>query len=182
MPELPPDGPRTPAERLFHAEAAGLRDGLVRMLRARLTGGERVGLEADALAHRALAKALEKLPAFRGNLPAQLRAWVRTIGENVLRDALRADGARRTRLAPTPEPLVGVAAGTDPSAKVEGAEARRDLSRGLSELSPDERAAVRQKYLRGRAVTDIAAALGRTEPAVGGLLKRAKAKLRRRAR
>ena len=175
------DRPARPEARaLFHAHAAGLRDGLVRMVQARLATGRAVDLEASDVTHVALLKAAERIDAFRGSTPAELRAWVRTIGENVLRDALRAvrprgrGGVGHVALDRRPDPH------GDPLADLDRAEVLAWLGGVLDGLTPRERTAVGHVHLSGLSVAQAAAAMGSTVPAVGGLLKRGLGKLRRR--
>jgi RNA polymerase sigma-70 factor (ECF subfamily) len=70
------------------------------------------------------------------------------------------------------------AADSSPSQRAAREEELLRLADCLARLPDDQRLAVEMKHLEGATVADIAAALGRSDTAVGGLLRRGLARLR----
>ena len=67
---------------------------------------------------------------------------------------------------------------SSPSQHAAREEELRALIQALAQIPADQRLAVEMKHLQGCSVAEIAAALGRSETAVGGLLRRGVKKLR----
>jgi RNA polymerase sigma-70 factor (ECF subfamily) len=117
-------------------------------------------------------------------------AWLTRIAENVIRDAVRGlsrqkrpDSARR--IVPTNEmdsyvgllECIGVTT-TTPSQNVASMDAIGVLEGAIQRLPEDYRTAVRLYDLEGRAIAEVAKAMGRTEGAVHMLRARAHDRLR----
>jgi RNA polymerase sigma-70 factor (ECF subfamily) len=100
-------------------------------------------------------------------------AWLRGIAANLLRNRFRQ--ARRQE-ALTQASGLPTANGTPEPADVEAMQRERAerIARALAELSERHEAALRAKYLEGRAVADIAAEWQETPKAVESLLTRAR--------
>jgi RNA polymerase sigma-70 factor (ECF subfamily) len=119
-------------------------------------------------------------------------AWLNAIADHRLNDTIKGLYRRKrggdSRRVQTP-------AGTSADAMVELVElisdrrstpyrllARREavqaMQVGIAALPDDQRDAIRLRYLEGKSIAETAAALGRTEAAVNGLIRRAKESLR----
>jgi RNA polymerase sigma-70 factor (ECF subfamily) len=88
----------------------------------------------------------------------------------------RRDAARELPLGPgDPEPA---ADHSTPSGRAGRAEERDRLASAVARLPADQRAAVELHHLHGLPLAAVAARMGRTQPAVAGLLFRGLKKLR----
>ncbi len=106
-----------------------------------------------------------------GTRPDKPRSWLIAIAHNVCRQRFR-QAQRRPREVEFDE-RVAEAAVADP-----GAPSAQDLRRALSELPPNQRAALVMRELEGSSYTEIAAVLGITVSALETLLFRARRALR----
>jgi RNA polymerase sigma-70 factor (ECF subfamily) len=162
------------------------------LLLARLYAGDRHRSKFDAsdIVQQTLLEAHRKRDQFRGATEAELAAWLRQVLACELADALRGLGrakrdARRERaieeaLGEVSSRLEGWPAAdqSSPSERAVHNEQLVRLAEALLHLPDDQRRAVELKHLQGRSVSEIAAALGKTETAVGGLLRRGMTRLR----
>jgi RNA polymerase sigma-70 factor (ECF subfamily) len=117
-------------------------------------------------------------------------AWLRRALANNLADVARRYATKtrdvgrerplEARLRQSSARLAGwlEAAGSSPSERAAREEELLALADCLARLPADQRLAVEMKHLEGGSVAAIAAALGRSETAVGGLLRRGVARLR----
>jgi RNA polymerase sigma-70 factor (ECF subfamily) len=117
-------------------------------------------LDASDVVQQTLLEAHRDVEKFRGRSEAELAAWLRQALVNNLANAAR-DFARAKR------------------------DVRRDrneqlclLADALAQLSADQREVVVLRYLHAWPVADIGSHLGRSVPAVAGLLRRALVHLR----
>jgi RNA polymerase sigma-70 factor (ECF subfamily) len=166
------------------------RDYLLLLARASLGGREAALLAPSDMVQQALLEAVRKRELFRGQSDAELAGWLRQILACTITDALRARGrakrdvARERSLeAAIEESSARVEAwlAAEQSAPIERAGREEDLLRltqALAQLPEDQRRAVELKHLHGQSVADIAEVMGRTETAVGGLLRRGMTHLR----
>jgi RNA polymerase sigma-70 factor (ECF subfamily) len=116
---------------------------------------------------------------------AYLRRAVDNAAANAVRDFFRLKrDVRRERPLPSPGESAAalaaslMAAQSSPSQRADRHEQEARLGRAIAALPDDQRAAVVMRHLEGATVADIAVALGRSEAAVGGLLRRGLEKLR----
>ena len=144
-------------------------------LRSRLDASDVVQLtlleahRAEPFAHLGSAARMAFLRRALANNLADLArhhdAGVRDVGRELEASSARLEGLL-------------VADQSSPSRRVSREEELLSLAAALMTLPEEQRLAVEMKHLRGMTVADVAAEMGRTETAVGGLLRRGLAKLR----
>jgi RNA polymerase sigma-70 factor (ECF subfamily) len=157
------------------------------LARVQLDHRLRAQLDPDDLVQQTLTRALEKRDRFRGSDDAQRAAWLRTLLSHTLIDAVRkctrAGGVVRSLEAAIEQSSARLEAAlaadqTSPSGRAERQEGFLRLADALAALPEDQRQAVELKHLQGLALVEVAGRLGRTVPAVAGLLHRALRALR----
>jgi RNA polymerase sigma-70 factor (ECF subfamily) len=141
----------------------------------------RAALDPEDLVQQTFAEALAN-PA--GLPPADgVRAWLRTALRHNALDALKRGGksvAEVVRLDDSSARLEAwLAAGhSSPSERAARQEQLTRLAAALAGLPEEQRTAVEYKHLQGLPVAEVARLMGRSEAAVGGLLRRGLAGLR----
>jgi RNA polymerase sigma-70 factor (ECF subfamily) len=137
-------------------------------------------LEPSDVVQRTILKAHQKLYQFQGDCEEQWRGWLRAILLNELRQAVGDNPIGEVSLNESSRNLeeVIVADHTPPTEQVLRREQMERLANALGKLPEAQRTAVELKYLHGCSVKFISQHMGRTEPAVGGLLKLGMRKLR----
>jgi RNA polymerase sigma-70 factor (ECF subfamily) len=174
--------------RRWHPER--YRDYLRLLARLQLGARLRGKLDPSDIVQQTLLTAHERLGQFRGRSEGELVAWLRQILASELgREARRfaAEARDVTRERPLEEVLAESSArlesllATDAPGPHERALRSEELVRlagALENLPPDQRAALELKHLEGRPVVEVARLLGKSETAVGGLLRRGMRRLR----
>jgi RNA polymerase sigma-70 factor (ECF subfamily) len=150
----------------------------------------RVKEDASDVAQRVLLSACQDLDTFRGTSEVALKAWLTKIASNVLAELGRHYSRQRREVArevPLAIKLEHSSALLHRSligkerAPCEGLIVQEEIDHlieALLKLLEDERTAIVLKHLHNWPIAEIAEHLGRTEPAVAGLLRRGLAKLR----
>jgi RNA polymerase sigma-70 factor, ECF subfamily len=156
------------------------------LLLARMQIGSklRAKLDPSDVVQQTLLDAHRQLAQFRGSTPAEMAGWLRGMFAGNLADALRAfsrgkrDVARERSLeAALDESSARIGAWlqaeqSSPSQKAQRTEDILRLVEALAELPEAQREAVVLHYWQGQTLAEVAAQLGRTSPAVAGLLQR----------
>jgi RNA polymerase sigma-70 factor (ECF subfamily) len=157
------------------------------LARLQFDGRLQAKLDPSDVVQQTLLKAQRNLDQYRGTSDGELAAWLRRILANTMTDAARHFGREVTGDLSIAQQLEESSArleawlaadGTSPSAQVARQEQLLRLADALAQLPEDQRVVVELRYLKECAVGDIAEQVGKTEPAVAGLLRRGLQKLR----
>mgnify|MGYP000855929357 CR=1 FL=1 len=165
-------------------------DGLRRHIERRVSGEAQAASSVDDVLHQTLVRATQSLHGFEPRGEGAFRAWLRTIADNLIRDAERR--RRRERLAADQgagpsspgeddgralvERICGDA--TSPSAAGQRNENARRLRAALARLPGDQREVLQRYCFGDQSLDQIAEALGTTKDSIRGLCYRAKKNLR----
>lgn len=164
------------------------------LLLARLHLGSRLRSKLDPsdVVQQTLLEAHRKQDQLRGTTDAEVAGWLRQALAHCIADALRAFGRAKRNIAQErsleaalDESSARLAAflaadQPSPSQRVVHEEHLLRLAEALAELPEDQRQAVEMKHLQACSVAVIAQHMGRSETAVGGLLRRGMTALRQR--
>jgi RNA polymerase sigma-70 factor, ECF subfamily len=166
------------------------RDYLLLLIRLQLGSRLRAKVDASDVVQQAILQAHECRAQFRGTTEGEWLAWLRAILANALAAAARRfdtqarDRSRERSLEIELEPSSSrlesflVADQTSPSERAVRGEELLRLAHAIARLPEDQRRVVELHYLRGLAVADVAAEIGRSRPAAVGLLFRGLQRLR----
>jgi RNA polymerase sigma-70 factor (ECF subfamily) len=165
-------------------------DDLNRHVSSRISKNLQGLVRADDILQMTFVRAAHAITSFRQQHDGAFRGWLRTIANNLVRDAEKRR-RRERRLPALPKNLIGprssvamldgmIAAQTTPGRKVQRRENVRRLQAALAGLPDDQREVVQRRYLRGQTLEQIAEATGRTKGAVRSICYRARKNLRNR--
>jgi RNA polymerase sigma-70 factor (ECF subfamily) len=168
----------------------GYRDYLRLLARTQLGPRLQAKLDASDVAQQAILQAHEAQGQFRGTTEAEKLAWLRAILASVLATAARRFETRardvgRERslegdleLSSSRLEYLLAADQTSPSQRAVRCEELLRLAAALTRLPEDQRQVVELHHLKGLPVAEVAEQMGRTRPAIVGLLFRGLKKLR----
>jgi RNA polymerase sigma-70 factor, ECF subfamily len=156
------------------------------MLLARMQIGRKLRAKFDPsdVVQQTLLDGHRQLAQFRGSTTAEMAGWLRRMLACNLADATRAfsrgkrDVARERSFAAALDQSsaqIGSwlqAQQSSPSQKAQRTEDLLRVAQALAELPETQREAVILHYWQGQSLAQVAAQLGRTSPAVAGLLQR----------
>ncbi len=162
------------------------------LLLARLHLGDQLRgkCEPSDAVQMTLLEAHRKRAQFRGQTEAEMAAWLRQMLACCIADLLRAQGRQKRDVArersleaalhQSSSHLEGWLAAnqSSPSQRAAKQEDLLRLAEALAQLPEDQRLAVELKHLQNYPVAEVARRLGRSETAVGGLLRRGMTRLR----
>jgi RNA polymerase sigma-70 factor (ECF subfamily) len=166
------------------------RSYLLLLARLHLAERARAKLDASDMVQQTLLEAHRKRDQFRGLSEAELAGWLRQLLACEIADALRGLGRakRNVKRERAIEALLDevssrmeaclTAQQSSPSERAMQNEQLLRLAEALTHLPDDQRIAVELKHLQGKTVAAIAVTMGRTETAIGGLLRRGMMRLR----
>lgn len=165
--------------------------GYLRVIAQRIIG-ERLGTRLDAsdIVQQTCISAFGNIEDFGGGDADQFLAWLRTIHERNVKNALRDHVGAKKRsvtsensMASVVEAIGGIAIDeSSPSQRLMRGEQAVQLARALQKLPEDQREAVRLRYLEGWSLAQISQHTGKTKFSVAGLVKRGLMSLRKKLR
>jgi RNA polymerase sigma-70 factor (ECF subfamily) len=167
--------------------AESLREYLRLLARLQLGPKLRAEIDPSDVVQQTLLKAHERRGQFRGTTGAEQLAWLRTILAREIADALRRRGRRPDRALALEAAIEQSSARLDrwleaggPSASQRMMHEERllEMVEALATLPEDQRAALELRHLQGLPVPEVAEQLGKSLPAVAGLLHRGLKRLR----
>ncbi len=157
------------------------RNYLLLLARMRVDGQLQSKIDPDDIVQQTLARAFERRHQFHGSDDAQRAAWLRTLLANLLSDAFRKFGrpgaverSLQSALEQSSARLEQFLAAdqTSPSERFDRQERLVRLADALARLPDDQRNAVELKHLQGVSLVEAARRMGRSVPAIAGLLQR----------
>jgi len=160
------------------------RSYLLLLARMQIESKLRPKLDASDVVQQTLLDAHRQLDQFRGSTPAEMAGWLRGMLACNLADAVRMYSRRKRNVArersleaalDASSAQIGdwlAAQQSSPSQKAERTEDLLRLAKALAELPEAQSEAVVLHYWQRKTLAEVAGQLGRTVPAVAGLLQR----------
>ncbi len=162
-------------------------DALYRHIESRISHDLQGLIRAEDILQQTFVRAAQAVGTFEPRHEGALRGWLKTIAENLLRDAekrrrrerrerLAMNSARDSALASPINRLLGT--NTSPSRRAALGESVRSMKSALAQLPDEQQDILRRRYFLGQTLDEIAAATGRSKDGVRGLCFRARKSLR----
>ncbi len=163
-------------------------DDLRKHISARISKQLQGLVRADDILQQTFVRVASRISDFQPRHDGAFRGWVKTIAENLLRDAEKR--RRRERRAPSDlgpaaarSPQVGMiervmGSATTPARQVQRHENIAHLKAALQRLPRDQREILQRRYLSGQSLEEIAEAMGCSKDAARGMCYRARQRLR----
>ena len=160
------------------------------LARTHLRNQAQVKITGSDVVQQTLLDAFAKREQFRGSTDGELAAWLRQILKNRLTDALRNQGRAKRDMDRERSLDAAIddsfcraegwllAAHSSPSEHAVKHEELLQLSKALVKLPEAQREVIVLHHLQGMKLADVARQIGRSEPAVAGLLFRGLKELR----
>ena len=161
-------------------------------INARIPAQLRSTVCTDDVIQQAYVHVIRQIRHFRPRTPTSFLPWLKRIGENCLRDAIRAQ--KSFKRGGNHQPITGGGVGNDssmvgllealvadshtPSSSVARHELVASIRERLDVLPADYRQAVELYFLLGKSLKETSSTMQRSPRAVQGLLDRAKKKMR----
>lgn len=174
-------GDRAALGQLLDEQRAQLRYLADRLLDNRIRGR----LDASDLVQQTCLSVHKRIAEFEGSEPGQFVAWLRQVHEHNIRNAVRDHLQAGRRAADRDIPLgqfdVPARATDTPSRRLIRDEDNAKLRNALERLPPDEKQALRLRYIEGRTVAEVANEMGLSRDALIWLMRRALQRIRSEA-
>ena len=158
-------------------------DALYRHIDTRISHDLQGLLRADDVLQQTFVRAAHAITAFEPRHENAFRGWLKTIADNLVRDAEKRRRRERREgpgvdnaYAPPLNRLLG--AHTSPSRRAAHGESVRNMKLAMAELSPDQQDVLQRRYFEGQTLDQIAEETGRSKDGVRGLCFRARQNLR----
>ena len=147
-------------------------------------------VRADDILQQTFVRAAQRITEFQPQHDGAFRGWLKTIAENLLRDAekrrrreRRASSQRERSTASEGNRPVGgldqLAANlTTPARRVHRNDSIVRMKAAMQQLPREQREVIRRRYLLGQSLEEVAEALGCSKDAARGLCYRARQRLR----
>jgi RNA polymerase sigma-70 factor (ECF subfamily) len=167
-------------------------DPLLRHIQRRLPSSIQGVISPADVLQQSFIQVFRNIRQFKGDSPAAFFAWLKTIAERAVKDAIKAAqrkkrgvGFHQLNTAPhgqasTTSHLIERLShtGATPSQSVSRREVVQAVQIAMAALPEDYQKAVRLRYFDGKSVQQAADAMGKSPGALRGLIVRAKEKLR----